>query len=329
MGRVIDTILAAEKIAVYIHINVDCDAMGSALAFKEALEQKGKIVDIYDHSMFPENFAFYGDFDFVNKKHIEGKYDLAVCLDTANESRIGKYKFTYRKNCNGNTLLIDHHHLISERFCKINYVREASSTCEILYSLFKEIGVEFTSSICKYLISGILTDTGKFMHSTSSKTLIIASRLLELGNLKMDEITDALLNSMSMNLFSMIRLAYQKIEFYSENQFALIMFSHDEFIQNGLTIDDIDVVPDIPLQIRSVKFAIIASEDDKGYFRVSFRSKGDVSSLAVAETFGGGGHFNASGCKIFGEFDEVKQKLIDNTLLTLGWSKWLKNKLVL
>ena len=68
-------------------------------------------------------------------------------------------------------------------------------------------------------------------------------------------------------------------------------------------------------------FGILASQDDKGYFRVSFRSKGDVSARAVAETFGGGGHKNASGCKLYGTFDEVKQRLIDSVLQTLGWEK--------
>ena len=44
-----------------------------------------------------------------------------------------------------------------------------------------------------------------------------------------------------------------------------------------------------------------------------------VPARAVAESFGGGGHKNASGCKIFGSFDDVKQQLIDNTLQILGW----------
>ena len=65
--------------------------------------------------------------------------------------------------------------------------------------------------------------------------------------------------------------------------------------------------------------SMVASEDDKGYFRVSFRSKGELSARAVAETFGGGGHLNASGCKIFGNFDEVKQQLLTNTFEVLGW----------
>ena len=91
------------------------------------------------------------------------------------------------------------------------------------------------------------------------------------------------------------------------------MFSKQDFAETKTTLDDVDVFPDIPLQLENVQFAILASEDDKGYFRVSLRSKGEVSAREVAESFGGGGHLNASGCKIFGEFNEVKERLISST----------------
>jgi len=99
------------------------------------------------------------------------------------------------------------------------------------------------------------------------------------------------------------------------------MFNRNDFFETNTTLDDPDALPDIPMQIKNVEFAILASEDDKGYFRVSFRSKGDISARAVAESFGGGGHLNASGCKIFGELKEVKQKLLDAALSILGWER--------
>ena len=37
----------AECVSIYSHINTDCDAMGSSLALKLALEQLGKKVDVY------------------------------------------------------------------------------------------------------------------------------------------------------------------------------------------------------------------------------------------------------------------------------------------
>jgi phosphoesterase RecJ-like protein len=51
-------------------------------------------------------------------------------------------------------------------------------------------------------------------------------------------------------------------------------------------------------------------EQDPGLFRVSFRSKNRVDVNAVAQTFGGGGHSRASGCRIRGSAAEVKQSIL-------------------
>ena len=318
--KVVELLLSANTISIYAHINTDCDAVGSSLVLKEALTQLGKKVDVFVHSEFPTNFDFYGDLSFYNKKLAGEQYDLAVCLDTATESRLGKYKFLYRKNLK-NTLAIDHHHLSNDMFCKFNYILNSSSTCEILFDIISELKVKFTPYICKCLLSGIITDTGKFMHSATDRTFEVVGKLLSFGNLKIEEITQPLLNSIKMETFDLIKQAYNNMEFYSDGKLAILMFKHSDFVEMRVSMEDTSIISEIALQVKSVQFSILASEDDKGYFRVSLRSKGDISAQKVAECFGGGGHKNASGCKIFGEFDEVKQKLLDSALSTLGWDK--------
>lgn len=318
--KIIKLLSDAGNISIYSHINTDCDAMGSSLALKLALQQLGKHVDVYSNSNFPTNFKFYGEhIAMLNKKTCD-KYDLCVCLDTPNEGRLGKYKFTYRKNVK-NVIVIDHHTLSNEKFGRFSYVLEASSTCEILYGVLKKLYISFDKDICRFLLSGILTDTGKFSHSVTPKTIRIVSKLLHFGGLDMESLTTPLFNSMSYSSFEMLKKLYERIEFYSDNKFALVMFKRQDFIDTGTTLDDTNAFPDLPLQLESVQFAILASEDDKGYFRVSFRSKGEISARSVAETFGGGGHPNASGCKIFGSYEDVKQQLIDSTINVLGWKK--------
>lgn len=316
--KIIKLLNDANTISIYSHINTDCDAMGSSLALKLALEQLGKKVDVYSNSNFPSNFKFYGEhIEKLNKKTCD-RYDLAVCLDTPNESRLGKYKFTYRKNVK-NVIVIDHHTLSNEKFGRYSYVLEASSTCEILYGVLRKLNVDFSEEICKYLLSGILTDTGRFSHSVTSKTINIVSKLMSFGAFTMESITNPLFNSMSYSSFEMLKKLYSRIEFFCEKRFALVMFKREDFIETGTTLDDTNAFPDLPLQLETVEFCVLASEDDKGYFRVSLRSKGGISARSVAESFGGGGHPNASGCKIFGSFDEVRQKLIDSTIQVLGW----------
>ena len=318
--KIIKILNESNNISIYSHVNTDCDAMGASLALKLALEQLGKKVDVYSNSDIPTNFKFYGEhIEKLNKKTCE-KYDLAVCLDTPNEGRLGKYKFSYRKGLK-NVIVIDHHTLSNVKFSRYSYVLEASSTCEILYGVLKKLNIKFEYDICRFLLSGILTDTGRFAHSVTKKTIRIVSKLLTYGKIEMEDITNPLFNSMSFNSFEMLKKLYNRIEFYSENKFALVMFKRQDFIDTETTLDDTNAFPDLPLQLEPVQFCILASEDDQGYFRVSFRSKGDISAKNVAESFGGGGHPNASGCKIFGSYDEVKQRLIDSTIEVLGWKK--------
>ena len=318
INKIINILNSAKNVSIYTHINTDCDAIGSSLALREVLIEKGKNVDIFVHSEFPSNFDFYGDLSFINKKSCTEKYDVSICLDCATEGRLGKYKFTYRKGIK-DSINIDHHTLSNEKYCRINYVKEASSTCEVLFDIFVAMKVFINSNVAKLLLSGILTDTGKLMHSATSNTYSVVSKLLKYGRFKIEDITTPLFNSMSLNVFNLIKKAYNKIEFFAENKLAMIMFSQEDYKETNTNLDDIDAIPDMPLQIDDVKFCIAASDDGQGYFRVSFRSKGDISAREVAESFGGGGHPNASGCKIFGTFDEIKQQLLDSALQILGW----------
>jgi phosphoesterase RecJ-like protein len=44
---------------------------------------------------------------------------------------------------------------------------------------------------------------------------------------------------------------------------------------------------------------------------VSLRSKGKINVARVAERFGGGGHKNASGCTVTGDFDEIRHEVVE------------------
>jgi phosphoesterase RecJ-like protein len=66
----------------------------------------------------------------------------------------------------------------------------------------------------------------------------------------------------------------------------------------------------IPLAAREVLAVIYMREVGDNQFRVSLRSKGDINVAKVAETFGGGGHKNAAGCCVAGDWDEREQELV-------------------
>ena len=66
----------------------------------------------------------------------------------------------------------------------------------------------------------------------------------------------------------------------------------------------------IPLAARDVLAVVYMREVGHNQFRVSLRSKGDINVARVAEQFGGGGHRNAAGLRIEGDWDEKESELV-------------------
>jgi phosphoesterase RecJ-like protein len=74
----------------------------------------------------------------------------------------------------------------------------------------------------------------------------------------------------------------------------------------------------LPRSIEGVEISILYAELPDRNFKISLRSKGRTNVERVARTFGGGGHVNASGCRIEGNIDTVKKKLLE-AVNTLAW----------
>ena len=54
--------------------------------------------------------------------------------------------------------------------------------------------------------------------------------------------------------------------------------------------------------MKEIQAVVFFKQVEGDEYRVSLRSKGDIDIGAVAKEFGGGGHKNASGCTIEGDY---------------------------
>ena len=312
LEQIANVIKGNKSFSLYIHVHTDIDAIGSSLALKRAIEKMGKIANVFVDSTFPNNAYMFEDTKLINNQS-QREYDVAIVLDSNDENRIGRFKYKYRKNVK-TTMLLDHH-LDSPRFAKYNYVdTNVSSTCEVVYRIIKELGVEFDKEMCRLLISGIYTDTGclKFSNSYPS-TFKIVAELLDKSGLAMDEITVPLLSSLTVEAFNLRKLAHNRIEFFEDNQIAVMTLVAKDFKEIGVAFDETKGITDIAMQIGSVKIVALVSEGDQepGVHYISFRTKGDYNAKRIAETFGGGGHLKASGCKIAEPLEVAKKYVLD------------------
>jgi phosphoesterase RecJ-like protein len=82
--------------------------------------------------------------------------------------------------------------------------------------------------------------------------------------------------------------------------------------------EDSDGIVNHALSIDEVEAVAFFKEFAPGVYRVSLRSKGKSNVAKVAETFGGGGHRNAAGCRIEGDYQDVRRRVIEGLQNALG-----------
>ena len=309
---------AAKSVTIFAHSKTDGDAVGSSLALFSYVKSLGKDVSVAIDSEFPTNLMFLKEINEINK-NVPKSGDLAIIVDSPTLDRLGRNKFKPKKY--GKIIAIDHH-VIVEKVGHINYVKpQASSTCEVIYDLFVDEGEPISPEMAKFLLVGILTDTaGLRFSSTSPDTFRIVASLLETANLKINDLINPLFSSLTHEMFLLKKLAYDKIEFYNDNKIAFLAISNENLLSTGVSFNDTKIVIEIGMGLKDVKLMALVTEGEPGVVYVSFRSKGEFDVNEIAGEFGGGGHKEASGCKIFDTFNNAKHKVLD-VLLKYGQAK--------
>jgi phosphoesterase RecJ-like protein len=66
----------------------------------------------------------------------------------------------------------------------------------------------------------------------------------------------------------------------------------------------------IPLSAREVIAVALFKRHTPGVYRVSLRSKGDVDVREVAARWQGGGHRNAAGCTVSGDYAQMSGAMV-------------------
>ena len=164
------------------------------------------------------------------------------------------------------------------------------------------------------LLVGIYTDSGQLSYPcTTSNTAQVVSKLVSIYGKSIDTAISPIYRDKSIEDFNLTKLTYEKINLLCENQLSVVVLDNNDFKKVGSNFEQTHGLVDIALQISSVKVSIVASQDEtqEDSYYVSIRSKGNVSARAIGEKFGGGGHFNAAGCKIFDTKQNVYKSLVD------------------
>ena len=304
-------IAEANVIAIATHINVDGDAMGSSLGLYNHLKNIGKSVDIFIDSVIPENLRTLPGVDEINNKKYKN-YDLLICMDSADEFRLGKNRELLH-NYELKSVQFDHHE-VNTRYAKTNVIGVMSSASELFADYLFYTDSIITKDMARCLITGMYTDTGKLSFSSvTPKTFTVISRLLEESGINIEEVTYPLYNSVTKKEFEVRKLGYTKIEFYENDEIAIVALSYEDICKLDIELFMTKSLVDLALPLKTVKVVVLMTEFTPNTVFCSFRTKGDVSAKRLAMVYGGNGHPNAAGCKMRRcIFEAEKKGVIEN-----------------
>ena len=296
---------------IVCHIRPDGDTLGSGFAIWRLFNAMGKKADIVSDSDNPPYYSFLPNFQMLNVQ-AQKKYDLVIVCDCAEAKRMGKFAdYAYSVL----SINIDHHKT-NDYFCKVNYViGELSSTCELVYDIFKSEKVfetfdsEVLKDIAYCLFVGLSTDTGHFMHSSvTPKTLAIAAELAALG-LNVNEIATHLYRSNTKKRQNLVAHTINSMRFFENDEICIMTITLNDLKKFDCTASDLEGLIDLGLNLKGTMVAVLLNEQSEEVYKVSFRSKKmDVS--AVAAQFNGGGHTKAAGGLIKGYYEDVVDAIV-------------------
>ncbi len=311
-----------EHIVLLPHTSPDGDALGATGALAEVLRavyptKEVFIVspdDVEDYlSWLPleDNFiSFYQEKERAIKQIKDA--DLILHLDHNQVKRIRYPELidAVYDNKQAKRVLIDHHEFPDNDFDLVFSYPELSSTCELTFMLLKALEWDksfITPQASTLLLSGMVTDTGRFMYACFYPEIFQhLSELLALGA-DYPMIIDRLsYHNKEAQLRLQGYMLNEKMELYPELGTAILTLSQAEMQERGLSKGDTEGLVNLPLTIDGINSCCFIRED-KSQIKLSLRSVGDfpVNQLAM-RAFGGGGHINAAGGEFRGSIDEAK-----------------------
>jgi phosphoesterase RecJ-like protein len=297
----------ARSVLITGHVSPDGDCVGSCLAVALALRAMGKEAVVYSEDSVPYNFAFLpGAGTVVNKIPRVKSFDHTLILDLSEKSRVGA-RFPWNKA--GFIINVDHH-ATGEGLGSIR-VRDAgaSATGELVYMLLKSLGAKFTPDMATNLYCAILTDTGSFHYSNSTRRAYdIAGRMVEAGALPWD-VASRIYEAEPVERITLLGLALNTLTVSCSGRLATLAVTNEMYKKTCGTSDMTDQFVNYARSIRGVEVAIFLRELPDGSFKASMRSRGAVDVSAIGVRYGGGGHKNASGAVLPGPLASARRTL--------------------
>jgi phosphoesterase RecJ-like protein len=294
-----------DRFLLLVHEKPDGDALGSCLGAAHLLNQLGKTFHLINDDPIPSKFTFIPMSErFELPEGVDQRFDAVISFDCGDRKRLGRSGQLISDSAN--ILNVDHH-ITNDRFGTENLVdTDAAATCQIVYKIARELGVDLDLDAATCLYTGLVTDTGGFRYSnTTEEVLLIAADLLRRG-VQPYNVVDKVMETMTWPQVLLIRDALDSLSRDESGRIAWVSVTRELLERIGGCDEDVEGLVNYPRNVEGVEVGICFREAAPGKVKVSLRSKYVVDVGAIALEFGGGGHARASGCTVEGTIDEIQ-----------------------
>jgi|AntRauTorcE11898_2_1112593.scaffolds.fasta_scaffold09385_2 phosphoesterase RecJ-like protein len=310
--KLIKELKSHDVVGVYSHIRPDGDCIGAQVAVCRWLQENGIKAYGFNDDGIALNLQWLTDIYPVqepNEKHFR-ECDAFLLLDGNSPPRFGSYS-EYIKDDPKPTYMIDHHPDPQDGFDITISKEAASSTCELIYHLYKEDNIDLMDAgVAKALYTGILTDTGSLQYdSVTPGTLNTASELLRIGDFRPNVVAEKVFSNKSLNQLHLLSMAMGTIELFADNQIAIMYVTEEMLQETNTTNDDCGGFVAYPLSVTGIKAAILFKALGDGV-KMSLRSKSEMDVNKWARKIGGGGHKKASGAWHAGPLEDTIEEVV-------------------
>jgi phosphoesterase RecJ-like protein len=306
LSQVVELIENKDRFAITSHIRPDGDSLGSSLGLFWLLRALDKDVEVIMHDPAPHSYQKLPGADAIRvTPAVDRAYDGVFVIECSDIDRPGLIDLEKQFVVN-----IDHQST-TELFGTVNWIDStASAVGEMIYNLCKATGVRVTKEIAECVYTALLTDTGSFHYSnTTERTFKIASELVRTG-VKPAKSAEAIFGSYHWSKIELLSQVLATAKRDETGQVAWMRQTMEMQERTRASDEDADGFVNYPLAVGEIEATALFKECSPGVYRTSLRSKGDVNVAKIAELFGGGGHRNAAGCTLKGEWDEIEQQVV-------------------
>jgi len=297
---------------VVSHVQPDGDAISSTVVIGWLLEKLGKKYTLINEGASPSRLHYLHLSDTIinyGASKPDRQYKRIIAVDCADFRRIGEVEACF---ADGFELLNIDHHPTNDLFGTANVVNSsAAATVEILFDLVQQTGVQLDEPVATAIYTGLLTDTGGFRYSnTTPRVMEIASQLLQLG-VNGHWIADHLLERMTMPQLKLLQLGLSRLAFSDDAKIGWLYIEANDLAVTGAAPEDLEGLVNYARNVDGVEVGILFKEMMNGHVKVSLRSAGEADVAAIAQSFGGGGHVRAAGCRMDGPLTESMKQVVE------------------